>query len=46
VVAISLPAVYLGKLSTAVAVLERKTGLTAIIMLGMLLYWLLRVLAV
>ncbi len=44
VVAISLPAVYLGKLSTAVAVLERKTGLTAIIMLGMLLYWLLRVL--
>jgi len=46
VVAISLPAVYLAKLSTAVAVLERKTGLTAIIMLGMLLYWLLRVLIV
>jgi hypothetical protein len=44
VVAISLPAVYLRKLSTAVAVLERKTGITAIILLGMLFFWLLRVL--
>ncbi len=43
VVAISLPAVYLRKLSTAVAVLECKTGITAIIMMGMVLYWLLRV---
>jgi hypothetical protein len=42
--AISLPAVYLRKLSTAVAVLERKTGMTPILILGMLLYWLLRVL--
>lgn len=45
-VAILLPTAYLEKLSTAMAVLERKTGLTAIIMLGMLLYWLLRVFAV
>ena len=44
IVAMLLPAVYLRTLSTAVAVLERKTGITAIIMLGMLLYWLLRVL--
>ena len=43
VVAISLPAVSLRKLCTAVAVLERKTGISAIIILGMLFYWLLRV---
>lgn len=42
VAAISLPSVYLKKLSTAVAVLESKTGISAIILLGMLLYWLLR----
>ena len=43
VAAILLPAVYLKKFSTAVAILERKTGITAIMMLGMVLYWLLRV---
>lgn len=43
VVAISLPADYLKKLSTAVAILERKTGITAIMMLSMVGYWLLRV---
>ena len=42
VAAIVLPTVYLKKLSTAVAVMERKTGISAIILLGMLLYWLLR----
>ena len=41
--AILLPAVYLKKFSTAVAILECKTGITAIMMLGMVLYWLLRV---
>jgi hypothetical protein len=41
--AILLPAVYLKKVSTAVAILERKTGITAIMVLGMALYWLLRV---
>ena len=41
--AILLPAVYLKKVSTAVAILERKTGITAIMVLGMVLYWLLRV---
>jgi hypothetical protein len=45
VVAISLPGVYLRKLSTAVAVLERKRGITAIVLLGMVLYWLLRIFA-
>ena len=42
VAAMALPTVYLKKLSTAVAVMERKTGISAIILLGMLLYWLLR----
>lgn len=42
VAAISLPNVYLKKLSTAVTVLESKTGISAIILLVMLLYWLLR----
>jgi len=41
-VAISLPTGYRKKLSTAVAALEQKTGLTAIITLGMVFYWLLR----
>jgi hypothetical protein len=40
--ALSLPNVYLKKLSTAVTVLESKTGISAILLLGMLLYWLLR----
>ena len=40
---IALPAVYLKRLSAGVAALERKTGITAIMMLGMVLYWLLRV---
>jgi hypothetical protein len=43
VVAISLQVDYLKKLSTAVAILERKTGITAIMILGLVLYWLLRV---
>jgi hypothetical protein len=41
--AIVSPRPVLKKISTRVAVLERKTGLTAIITLGMVLYWLLRV---
>ncbi len=41
--AIALPAVYLKRLSVGMAALERKTGVTAIMMLGMVLYWLLRV---
>ncbi|MGB5745896.1 MAG: DUF2752 domain-containing protein [Desulfobacterales bacterium] len=40
---ILLPAVYLKKFSTTMAILERKTGITAIMMLGMVLYWLLRI---
>jgi hypothetical protein len=40
--AMALPAHYLKKLSAAIASVERKTGLTAIIIMGMLLYWLLR----
>lgn len=43
VAAILLPVVYLKKFCAAVAILERKTGITAIMMLGMVLYWLLRV---
>jgi len=42
-VAIALPTDYLSKLSAAITVIERKTGLTAIIMLSMLVYWLLRI---
>ena len=42
VAAIVLPRPYLKKLSRTVAVLECKTGITAIITLGMILYWLLR----
>ncbi len=41
--AVLLPAGYRRKLSAAVSLLERKTAITAIITLGMLLYWLLRV---
>jgi hypothetical protein len=41
--AIALPAVYLKRLSAGVAALERKTGITAIMTLGMVLYWLLRI---
>lgn len=40
--AMALPTHYLKKLSAAIASVERKTGLTAIIIMGMLLYWLLR----
>jgi hypothetical protein len=40
--AIMFPRSYLKKLSTRVAALERKTGVTAIITLGMVCYWLLR----
>ena len=42
-IAFLLPADYLGKLSTVIKVMEKKTGITAIILLSMLLYWLLRV---
>jgi hypothetical protein len=41
-VAISLPTGYRKKLSTTAASLEQKTGVTAIITLGMVFYWLLR----
>lgn len=41
--AITLPAAYLNKISERVARLERKTGITAIILLSMVIYWLLRV---
>ena len=40
--AITLPRQYLVKLSTTVSLLERKTGITAITILGLILYWLLR----
>ena len=42
-IAIALPTDYLRKLSAVITVIERKTGLTAIIMLSMLVYWLLRI---
>jgi NhaP-type Na+/H+ or K+/H+ antiporter len=42
VAALVLPRPYSKKLSTTVAVLEGKTGITAIITLGMIFYWLLR----
>ena len=41
--AITLPAAYLNKISGCVARLERKTGITAIVLLSMVIYWLLRV---
>ncbi len=40
--AIALPRQYQNKLAAAVTVMERKTGITAIITLSMLVYWLLR----
>ena len=40
--AIALPRQYQDKLATAVTVIERKTGITAIITLSMVAYWLLR----
>jgi len=42
-VAMGLPSEYLRKLSASISVIEHKTGITAIVMLSMLLYWLLRV---
>ena len=43
-VAIALPTDYLRKVSASITVIERKTGLTAIVMFSMVLYWLLRIL--
>jgi hypothetical protein len=42
VAALLFPRPYQKKLATTVAVLERKTGITTIITLGMVFYWLLR----
>ncbi len=42
-VAIVLPATYLSKFSRSVERLERKTGIAAIILLSMVIYWLLRI---
>lgn len=42
-VATALPTVYLTKISDTVARLERKTGISAIVLLSMVIYWLLRV---
>jgi hypothetical protein len=42
-VAVALPADYRAKLSAAITKVERKTGISAIIIFSMLLYWLLRV---
>jgi hypothetical protein len=41
--AIALPAVHLNKISDRVARLERKTGIAAIVLLSMVIYWLLRI---
>ena len=41
-IAVILPADYLEKLSGGIAVVEKKTGISAIILLSMLFYWLLR----
>ena len=43
VVAILLPADYLKRLSAELAILESKTGIAAVVMLSMMLYWLLRI---
>ena len=42
-VAIGLPAANLSKFSSRVERLERKSGITAILLLSMVVYWLLRV---
>jgi len=42
-VAIGLPAANLRKFSSRVERLERKTGITAILLLSMVIYWLLRI---
>lgn len=42
-IAIPLPAAYLRKFSGSVERLERKTGITAILLLSMVIYWLLRI---
>ena len=42
-VAIALPAAYLSRITGIVARLEQKTGIAAIILLSMVIYWLLRV---
>ena len=42
-VAIALPTDYLRKLSASITAIECKTGLTAIVIVSMLLYWLLRI---
>ena len=42
-VATALPAAYLSKISGNIAWLERKTGITAIVLWSMVIYWLLRV---
>ena len=44
-IAVILPAGYLGKLSSGITVVEKRTGISAIILLSMLLYWLLRIFA-
>jgi hypothetical protein len=43
IIAIGLPSGYLRKFSSRVERLERKTGITAILLLSMVLYWLLRI---
>jgi len=43
-VSAALPPAYLGRISGSIARLERKTGITAIVLLSMVVYWLLRVL--
>lgn len=42
-VAIGLPTSYLRKFSSSVKRLEQKTGITAILLLSMVVYWLLRI---
>jgi hypothetical protein len=42
-VAIVLPATFLRKLSRRLERLEQKTGIAAILLLSMVIYWLLRI---
>ena len=42
-IAIGLPSAYLRKFSFCVERLEQKTGITAILLLSMVIYWLLRI---